>query len=479
MMAEETHPGGRGWDDALLALDGRHRSWRELPIRQRVEAIGRLRGLLSREAEQIAAAIAEERGRALTEALSQEVLPVLEMARFSMKHMPRWLAPRRVSCWSPGFWQKKTRLYTEPLGTVLVLAPRNFPFSLGMMSLIYLALAGNTVLLKPAEESTLVGPMLADLLRRSGLEDVGAAAVLPGDAEDGARLVAHPVIRKVFFFGGRAGGEGVSAQCARLAKSCVLETGGGSTAFVGRKADLELAASGLAWSAFYARGQSCVATERICVEQEVAEEFCRRFSHKVEAFARETGSSGDALPYAPSDIERFSELLDDARAKGAVVRAHGKTGERTGTDPRTWPPTVILNASTHMRVFREEIFGPLVAVGTFPRLEAAVGEFNRRGLDLGASVWSRNGSRAMQLARSLRSRMVWINDSSIGLPGLPWGSEGRTGQGSLFSRFSLHEAVHCRWVSAHPGWSSHPRFWWNPYTPAKEKILLAVARFRY
>ena len=478
-MAEETKTRDKGWDDALLALDGRHRAWSDLPIRKRVGAIRELRALVSSEAGRIAEAIAKERDRALTESLSQEVLPVLELARFSMKQMPRWFAPRRVSCWSPGFWQKKTRLYYEPLGTVLVLAPRNFPFSLGMMSLIYLALAGNTVLLKPAEESALVGPLLADLVRRSGLEDAGAAAVLPGDAEDGARLVAHPVVRKVFFFGGRASGDAVSALCARLAKPCVLEMGGGSTAFVSREADLELAASGLAWSSFYARGQSCVATERICVEQEVVEEFCQRFARKVEVLAGEFGNSGAAFPYAPSDIDRFSELLEDACAKGAVVRARSRSGGHTGPGLRTWPPTVIMNASVRMKVFQEEIFGPLVAVGSFPRLEAAVDEFNRRGLDLGASVWSRNGRRAMQLARSLRSRMVWINDSSIGLPGLPWGSEGRTGQGSLFSRFSLHEAVHSRWISAHPGWSSHPRFWWNPYTPAKERILLAVARFRY
>ena len=478
-MPEDMNIRTKGRDDLLLALDGRHRSWCSLPVRQRLDAIRELRDLVSCEARQIAAAIAEERGRTLTESLSQEVLPVLEMARFSMKHMPRWLSPRRISCWSPGFWQKRTRLTHEPLGTVLVIGPRNFPFSLGMMSLIYLALAGNSVLLKPAEESTLVGPLLADLLTRSGLEQAGAAGVFPGDSEDGAHLVAHPLIRKVFFFGGRAGGDAVGGQCARLVKPCVLEMGGGSTAFVGSGANLELAASGLAWSAFYAGGQSCVATERICVEEDVAEEFSRRFMRKLEAIAGEAETAGAASCHTPSDMDRYIRLLDDARTRGAAVHTHGISGAHAGPGLKTWPPTVVLNASPDMKVFCEEIFGPLVAVGSYPRLEDAVEEFNRRKLDLGASVWSRNKSRAWNLARSLQSRMVWINDTSFGLPGLPWGSAGRAGHGSLFSRYSLHEAVHSRWISAHPGWSSRPRFWWNPDSAAKEKIMLAVARFRY
>jgi acyl-CoA reductase-like NAD-dependent aldehyde dehydrogenase len=466
-------------DDMLLSLEKRHRSWRELPVERRVNCVHRLRALVSREADRIAHAISGERGRALTESLSQEVLPVLEMARHSEKHMPRWLAPRRVSCWTPGFWQKKTRVYCEPLGTVLVLAPRNFPFSLGMMSLIYLALAGNTVLLKPAEESTRVGPLLSELLRRSGLEEAGAAAVLPGDAEIGERLAAHPVIQKVFFFGGRGSGAAVSALCARHAKPCVLEMGGGSTAFVARDADLEMAASGLAWSAFYAHGQSCVATERICVEQSVAETFNELLTRSVEAFAEQLREAGIKAEYVTSDVERFRTLFCDAAAKGAVVRTGGEAAEATGSTPGAWPPTVLTNASFDMKVFREEIFGPLVAVCATPRLENAVEESNRMGLDLGASVWSKNGRWAEELAHSLRSRMVWINDSSFGLPGLPWGGSGGTGHGSLFSRFALHEAVQYRWISAHPGWSTHPRFWWNPYTPAKEKILLGVARFRY
>ncbi len=479
MAEQRIVEGGLGWDAPLLALEERHRSWRGLPIGQRRAAIRKLRALVSREARPIAEAISQERGRALMESLSQEVLAVLEMARFSEKHMPRWLAPRRVSCWSPGFWQKKTRLHFEPLGTVLVLAPRNFPFSLGLMSLIYLALAGNSVLLKPAEESSLVGPWLADLLRRSGLEEAGAAAVFSGDAKVGARLVEHPAIRKVFFFGGRAGGAAVNALCARHAKPRVLEMGGGSAAFVGREADLDLAATGLAWSSFYTRGQSCVATERICVEQEVAGEFCERFVRRVEALALEPGNCAGPRVYAPQEIDRFEDLIADARSHGAVVPTGGKPLQPENSGHGAWPPTVITNAASHMKVFREEIFGPLVAIAPVPQLEDAVDDFNRRGLDLGASVWTRDGRRALRLAGSLQSRMIWTNDSSFGLPGLPWGGQGKTGQGSLFSNFSLHEAVQSRWISSHPGWSCRPRFWWHPYTPFKEKVLLSLARFRY
>jgi succinate-semialdehyde dehydrogenase/glutarate-semialdehyde dehydrogenase len=459
---------------AASQVDLGFKTWSHLSLKTRIESIRRLRRVVSKNARRIAEAISKENNRPVIEALSQEVLPVLEMAKHCEKKFPKWLARRRLPYRRPGFWQKKNTLFHEPIGPVGIFAPQNFPFSIGMMTLIYSILPGNTVLLKTSDKSRLVPPLIEEILNEAGLIASKAAVVLPGDAKMGQWLIQNPCIKKIFFFGSRKSGEEVADLCQKHSKPFVLEMGGGSTAFVSVDADIELAATGLAWSSFYTHGLSCIATERIFVDERIADKFISTFKLKVTNFQADMATTWKEGAGNSPDLSRLNGLIADAKAQGAeVFQAEMPLSEEKSGFFRF---TVIYDATQSMRVFNEDIFGPVVAVQAVLDLEKAISESNNDFQPMGVSIWSRNSKQAYDLAKIAQTGKVWINDSSFCLPHLPWGGWGNTGRGNLFSEFAIQEVTQLKWVSKHPGRFSRSRFWWNPYSSWKEKIMLKIAQ---
>jgi succinate-semialdehyde dehydrogenase/glutarate-semialdehyde dehydrogenase len=463
-------------------------SWSQLGMKERIKAIRRLRKTVSKNSRKIAEAISAECGRPLLEVVSQEVLPVLEMAKYCEKKYPQWLSPRRLPYHRPGFLRKRNTLVYAPLGPVAVFAPQNFPFSLGMMTLIYAALPGNTVVLKPSEKSPLVPAVIEDLLKDSGMEEAGAASLLRGGPSTGEWLIEEPQIKKIFFFGRRSSGEKIAQLCVRNLKPFVLEMGGGTTAFVCADADVEQAAVGLAWSSFYAGGHSCVSTERIFVDSCIADDFLTVFKKKVAGFQNnlnggttircenpdsEKSDSSQMGRHIHSDTRRLQDLIQDAKAKGAqVFQAGGSHFQNTNGST---PFTVISQTTPEMQVLKTELFGPVVTVQTGSNLETVADALNGNMDSMGVSIWSRDRKQAIRLANKVSAGMIWINDSSFGLPHLPWGGSGRSGWGTLFSKYSLSEVTTPKWISRHPGRFSRPRLWWGPYSPWKEKLMIKIA----
>jgi acyl-CoA reductase-like NAD-dependent aldehyde dehydrogenase len=395
------------------------------------------------------------------------------MAKHCEKKFPKWLKCRHLPYRRPSFWQKKNILFYEPIGPVAVFSPQNFSFSLGMMTLIYAILPGNTVFLKTSEKSQFVTPLIEEILQEAGLIASKAVAILPGDAKTGQWLIQAPRIKKIFFFGNRKSGKEVADLCQKHSKPFVLEMGGGSTAFVCADANIEQAASGLAWSSFYTHGLSCVSTERIFVDERIAETFISSFKKKVTNFQIDMASAWKEDTNNPLDISRLNGLIEDAKAQGADVfqAKMPSSKEKMGF----FRFTVIFGATNSMRLFNEEIFGPFVAVQTVPDIEEAISESNNNFQPMGVSIWSRNPKQAHDYAKKAQTGKIWINDSSYGLPHLPWGGWGNTGRGNLFSEFAIQEVTQLKWISKHPGRFSRSRFWWNPYSSWKEKLMMKIA----
>jgi len=458
----------------IAAIEKGYKRWGTCSLKERLRTVRRLRKTISKNARRIAEAISSECGRPLSESLSQEVIAVLEMAKYCEKNFSRWISPQKSPYRRPGFGRKKNYLYFEPIGPVAVLSPQNFPFSLGMMTLIYASLAGNTVLLKPSEKSHQVSSIIEELLEESGFLSSGAAAVLKGDGETGEWIIQHRTIKKVFFFGHQGVGKHVAEMCVKHFKSFVLELGGGSTAFVLEDADLEKTASGLVWSSFYADGGACVSTERIFVDKRIAEEFLVLFKEKAAAFQEEMKRNRHKQEVDASKASRLRDLIQDAKDKGAEVFYPGKASSNE-SERTEIGFTIVSGATSSVSAFRQEIFGPLVAVQSVPDMELAIEEMKKGYQTLAASIWSRSRKRALHLAKKLSTGMVWINDTSVGMPHLPWGGRGNSGWGSLFSEHSIQEVTRLKWVSHHPATFSRKRFWWNPYSRTKEKLLLTIA----
>lgn len=442
-------------------------AWQGLGARGRVERIRALRKVIAARTEEVAAAIADETGKPVFEALAQEVFPVLEFCRYCERRFPGWLRRRGGRYLKPGFLRTRYDLVWEPLGTVAVLAPSNFPFSLGLMSAVYMLLAGNTVVLKPSERTPGIAALIGDLLAEAGLA-LSVMAVITGGPEAGRYLASAEPVAKVVFFGHAGAGRELERLCGERGIPVVLEMGGGTTAIVLGDADLDRAAAGIAWSGFYSGGRSCVGVDRVYAEQAIADTLGERLVEEAAAVLAERSE-----PLVLDDD--VIGLVDDALERGATCLAiPGSGAEPVGDGSPGRGPAVLTGVHADSRILSEEVFAPIVAVCPVEGVNEAVRRANAGCPMLGASLWTRDRRRARVLAGWLNAGMVWVNDSSLGLPSLPWGGRGQSGRGTLFGKHSLHEAARLKWVSYGPASGRRP--WWPPYSAAKLKAMRLFSR---
>ncbi len=455
-------------DAALAELAAGADAWNDLGARGRVERIRALRKVIARRAEAVAAAIAAETGKPVFEALAQEVFPVLEFCNYCERRFPGWLRRRGGRYLKPGFLRTHNELIWEPLGTVAVLAPSNFPFSLGLMSAVYMLLAGNTVVLKPSERTPGIAALIGDLLTEAGVAPA-VMAVIAGGPEAGRHLASAESVAKVVFFGHAGAGRELERLCVERGIPIVLEMGGGATAIVLDDADLDRAAAGIAWSGFYSGGRSCVGTDRVYAEQPIADTLAERLVREAAAVLAERSEP----LVLDDDVIR---LVDDAVERGATCLAIPGVGAGAADDESPGRgPAVLTGVPPESPVLHEEVFAPIVAVCRVEGGDEAVRLANEGCPMLGASLWTSNRRKARTLAGRLNAAMVWVNDSSLGLPSLPWGGRGRAGRGALFGKHSLHEAAQLKSVSYGPASGRRP--WWPPYSEGKLKAMRLFSRF--
>ena len=437
----------------------------------RRKLVVRLRRMIALFQEEIARTVAEETGKPVTEVLSQEVTATLEMLRYFEKRYPRCLRPRAFRCLRPGFWAKANAVLHEPLGTIGLVGPANFPFSLPVMTAAASLLCGNRVVFKPSEKCPATARLIERLFRGSGFPGRVFETVEGG--EDAVReIIGRPSVRKVIFFGGYEAGNKVAALCGRHFKPCILELGGSGAAVVRAGADLRRAARGLAWSAFYAVGRSCLGTKVAYVHRSVKDRLAGLLVEEMSSLKR-----GEAM-----DPETDVCAPDGKRMPPVVRRFLAEAGER-GATIRTSAGLVLVVYDRPNRgcppLPQGEISWPLLVVCPVDTDEEAVRSVNASAYGLGASIWSRDGRKALAMAGKLQTGLVWINDTSVGMPQAPWGGVKRSGWGRLFSDLALFELTSTKVISYERGRLSRRKFWWFPYGPKKYRQLVAVNALVY
>jgi acyl-CoA reductase-like NAD-dependent aldehyde dehydrogenase len=379
--------------------------WGALPSETRAAALRRWRDAVLDSSEEVVDTLVAESGKPRHEAEGIEVLYLCELIRFMGRALPRALREevRRPFL----FVTKSTHLVRRPLGVVGVIGPWNFPILNNAGDAVAPLLAGNAVVLKPSEVTPLTSVLLARLWRSAG-NDADVFQVVTGRGETGAALV--DLVDGVMFTGSVATGRRVAARAGERLVPCVTELGGKSPFVVLHGADLPRAAKAAAWSSFIHSGQVCVRTERIYVEESVADEFeallLRRVAELRQA-APEKGAVHDlgAVTF-PRQIANVESQLADAVAKGARVAAGGGPAPRGGN---FFEPTVLTGARPEMDVMREETFGPLVPVMRVANAAEAVRLANRSHLGLNATVFG-PAREARRVARALESGSVIVND---------------------------------------------------------------------
>jgi succinate-semialdehyde dehydrogenase/glutarate-semialdehyde dehydrogenase len=370
---------------------------------------------------------------------------------------------------------KRCRLVYEPYGVVLLITPWNYPFSISLTGAAAALAAGNTVVLKPAPATTLIGLELGALAAEAGLP-AGVLNVVATDDVVAQRLVEDPRVSKIVFTGSVATGKKIMASAAKNLTPVVLELGGKDPAIVLKDADLERAAAGIVWGAFVNAGQTCASVERVYVEQEVA-------SALVERIVAETKKLRLGDPRAPETdvgpltLERQRQLVEDhvkdALARGATALTGGARPEGEGY---FYPPTVLTGVDHQMRVMREETFGPVLPIMAVKDADEAVRLANDSEYGLTASVWTTDPEKALELQGRLQAGVVTINDCvySYGEPTAPWGGYKQSGIGRTHGTAGLREMVQVKYVAQEM--NRGRAIWWFPYGEDFRRLMSGTNR---
>lgn len=315
-----------------------------------------------------------------------------------------------------------------PHGTVGVISPFNFPLILGIRSVAPALALGNAVVLKPDPRTPVSGGVImAEVFRRAGLPE-GVLQVLPGDAEAGEALVTDARVPMIAFTGSPAVGRRIGELAGRHLKKVSLELGGANNLVILDDADLDAAASAVAFGAWFHQGQICMASNRVLVHEAVAEGLKQRLVGKAQHLPVGDGASGRVALGPMIDakqLQRFDAVVKDSVKQGAKLEAGGTF------EGLCYKPTVLSGVKPGMRSFDEEPFGPLVNLVTFRTDDEAVELANNSQGGLAAAVIGRNVARAMAIGHRLNAGMVHINDQTVNDECTnPFGGPGLGGNGS-------------------------------------------------
>jgi len=337
----------------------------------------------------------------------------------------------------------------QPAGVVLGIAPWNAPIILGVRAIATPLACGNTVVMKGSENCPRTHQLIIEAFQDAGLP-AGVVNYITNAPADAGRvveaMVAHPAVRRVNFTGSTRVGRLIALTCAKYLKPVVLELGGKAPLVVLDDADLEAAVNAAAFGAFANSGQICMSTERIIVDQRIADDFVSRFVKKARSLPL-----GDPRRPEPcvlgsvigmGTVEHCNALIDDALAKGAKLVCGGKA-ENT-----LMPATILDHVTAQMRIYHEETFGPVKCIVRVDGEDAAVDCANDNEYGLSAAVFGRDIGRAMNVARRIESGICHVNGPTVHDEAqMPFGGVKGSGMGRFGGQAGVHEFTELRWIT--------------------------------
>ena len=336
----------------------------------------------------------------------------------------------------------------QPVGVVLGIAPWNAPVILGVRAIAMPLACGNTVVLKASEICPATHRLIGTVLREAGL-DHGVVNVLTHDAASASpiveALIAHPAVRRVNFTGSTRVGKILAVTAAKYLKPILLELGGKAPLIVLDDADLDAAVNAAAFGAFMNQGQICMSTERIIVDEKIADTFAQKFVAKVKTLPCGDPRKGEvvfgAVVGLPT-VDRVNALVKDAVARGAKLLL---TGEANGT---IMPPVIVDHVTPEMQIFRDESFGPSVSITRFKTVDEAIKLANDTEYGLSAAVFGRDVARAIKVAKRIDSGMCHVNGPTVHDEAqMPFGGVKASGYGRFGGKAAVDQFTELRWIT--------------------------------
>ncbi len=408
--------------DAVARARAAQPSWAALSFYERGRVLLAARKLILARIDEIGTLISRETGKPIAEAIAMEIVPTLDLLQYFARHTARLLRPQHVDIGQYGLLGRSSRIIFKPVGVVGIISPWNFPWATPLDEVAMALMAGNSVILKPSELTSLCSLKIAEMFKEAGLPD-GLLNVTTGDGSTGAALVESGV-DKIMFTGSVATGKRVAAGAAQHLTPVVLELGGKDPMIVLDDANLKNAARGAVWGAFANSGQACASVERCYVHESIASKFIDLIVGETKILKQNVGTLEDTDIGAMSN-ERQLRIVEEHVADAIEHGAQILTGGKRNPHLAGWfyEPTVLTKVDHTMVVMREETFGPLLPVMTFRSDEEAVQLANDSVFGLTASVWTSNIGRGRRLANQIHAGTVMVNESvyTHGIAQTPWG----------------------------------------------------------
>ncbi|KAB2660959.1 MAG: aldehyde dehydrogenase [Verrucomicrobia bacterium] len=411
-------------DEAIEGADRAFRqSWRDIPPGRRAEILFNIAKILRANVESIAQLESRCVGKPIADARDEVALGarVFEFYAGAVSKFGGQTLPV-----SRGGFDFTLR---QPMGVVAAIVPWNFPFPIACWKVAPALAAGNTVVLKPASISPLSALLLGQLSVEAGLP-AGVLQVLPGSGREiGNQLVLHPMVRKISFTGSTEVGRGIMELAARGLKRVSLELGGKSPNIVFADADIEQAATNSPMSVFGNTGQDCCARSRVLVERKVMDCFVEKFIAATKKLIIGDPAS-EATQIGPLVSAGQRAVVEDFMASArSQKRSIVSGGQRWGSKGYFFEPTIILEPEITDRVWREEIFGPVVCIRAFDDESEMIEEVNDSPYGLSGSIWTHDIRRALRVARRVESGVLSINSHSSVHVEAPFGGFKQSGLG--------------------------------------------------
>jgi acyl-CoA reductase-like NAD-dependent aldehyde dehydrogenase len=449
----EIPDGGR--EDAKKAIEAAaaaQAEWAALPHPERAHYLLKVADLLEKRQQDFVDALADEGGAWVGKGMFETgyAAGLYRAAAAAAYQVTGEILPSELG--------KVSLAIRQPLGVVTVISPWNFPLLLSSRGLTFALAVGNTVVLKPSEETPVSGGLLiAELFAEAGLPP-GVFNVVTCSRENvedvGDELVSNPHVKGISFTGSTAVGRHIGSKAGYLLKKAALELGGKDALIILDDADMERALNAATFGCFMHQGQICMSVERVIVDQAVASEFTERFVEKVRTL--KVGNPREMANVIGPIINQ--KQLDKIRGQVAEAVEQGARLLTGGThEGLFYQPTVLANVKPEMRVFQEETFGPVAPIITVSGVEEAIAVANNSEYGLSAGVITRDEEKGLAVAQRLQTGIAHVNDSSVNdEPHVPFGGMKNSGLGRHGGKASVEAFTELRWLTLERGGRHYP-----------------------
>jgi phenylacetaldehyde dehydrogenase len=433
-------------DDAVQAARDALPDWRALAPSRRAELLWDLGTRIAEHMDEFAQLETIDNGKPLGEAHAVDIPLCSDLFRY----YAGWTTKIEGQTGTPSFGHFHTYMTREPVGVVGAIIPWNFPLLMCGYKLGPSLAAGNTVVLKPAEQTPLSALRLAELITEVGFPP-GVVNVVTGFGESaGAPLARHPGVDKITFTGEHTTGQKIVEASKGNLKRVSLELGGKSPSIVFDDADLEAAIVGTQGAVFFNQGQCCIAGARVYAHERIRAEFVERLAERARAIRLGNGldPGTDMGPVVSEEqLDRVTGYISSGVEEGATVVYGGERASGSGLAGGYFVvPTIFADVEPTMRIMREEIFGPVAMVASFSDEDEAIAAANDTAFGLAAGIWTRDVKRAHRVAAAVEAGTIWVNTYGMFDAAIPYGGFKLSGYGKELGREALEQYLQTKTV---------------------------------